>query len=103
MNTNKNRLDEILATGQELIETDHYAKEQIHCRMDDIVHLWEILTKATEKKTIKLNEANQQQQFNRTNEDVELWMSEIEGQLLSEDYGKDLTSVQNLQVCTTLI
>lgn len=26
-----------------------------------------------------------------------MWLSEIEGQLLSEDYGKDLTSVQNLQ------
>ena len=27
---------------------------------------------------------------------MELWLSEIEGQLQSEDYGKDLTSVQNL-------
>lgn len=41
--------------------------------------------------------ASQQQQFNRTIEDIELWLGEIEGQLLSEDYGKDLTSVQNLQ------
>ena len=29
-------------------------------------------------------------------EDLELWLSEIEGQINSEDYGKDLTSVQNL-------
>lgn len=29
-------------------------------------------------------------------EDLELWLSEIEGQLQSEDFGKDLTSVQNL-------
>jgi spectrin alpha len=28
---------------------------------------------------------------------MEIWLSEMEGQLLSEDYGKDLTSVQNLQ------
>ena len=27
---------------------------------------------------------------------MELWLSEIEGQLQSEDFGKDLTSVQNL-------
>ena len=26
-----------------------------------------------------------------------MWLSEIEGQLISDDYGKDLTSVQNLQ------
>ena len=52
---------------------------------------------ATEKKSIKLQEAQQQQQFNRGIEDLEMWLSEIEGQLISEDYGKDLTSVQNLQ------
>lgn len=28
---------------------------------------------------------------------MELWLSELEGQLASEDYGKDLISVQNLQ------
>ena len=46
---------------------------------------------------IKLREANQQQQFNRNVEDIELWLYEVEGQLASDDYGKDLTSVQNLQ------
>lgn len=56
--------------------------------MDEIVHLWETLSAATDKKGSKLQEASQQQQFNRTVEDVELWLSEIEGQLLSEDYGK---------------
>lgn len=30
-------------------------------------------------------------------EDVELWLSELEGQIASEDFGKDLISVQNLQ------
>lgn len=27
---------------------------------------------------------------------METWLADIEGQLMSEDYGKDLTSVQNL-------
>ena len=36
----------------------------------------------------KLKEANDQQQFNRNVEDVDLWLGEIEGQLSSEDYGK---------------
>lgn len=46
---------------------------------------------------IKLREANQQQQFNRNVEDIELWLYEVEGHLASDDYGKDLTNVQNLQ------
>lgn len=70
---------------------------RIQSRMEEIVNLWETLVQSTDKKSSKLQEASQQQQFNRTIEDIELWLSEIEGQLMSEDYGKDLTSVQNLQ------
>ena len=36
----------------------------------------------------KLKEASQQQQFNRNIEDIEAWLTEIEGQFMSEDYGK---------------
>lgn len=56
--------------------------------MEEIVNLWETLVQATDKKGSKLQEASQQQQYNRTIEDIELWLSEIEGQLMSEDYGK---------------
>lgn len=61
---------------------------RIQLRMDEIVHLWENLVTASGQKGSKLREAAQQQQFNRTVEDIELWLSEVEGQLLSEDYGK---------------
>lgn len=97
LSANKSRMEEIASTGQELIDADHYASSRIQARMEEIVNLWETLVQATDKKGSKLQEASQQQQFNRTIEDVELWLSEIEGQLMSEDYGKDLTSVQNLQ------
>lgn len=97
LTANKSRMEEITSTGQELIEANHYASNQIQSRMDEIVNLWETLVQASDKKSSKLQEASQQQQFNRTVEDIELWLSEIEGQLMSEDYGKDLTSVQNLQ------
>lgn len=97
LTANKSRMEEITSTGTELIESNHYASDRIQSRMDEIVKLWETLTQASDEKSSKLQEASQQQQFNRTVEDVELWLSEIEGQLMSEDYGKDLTSVQNLQ------
>lgn len=97
LNANKSRIEDITTNGQQLVEKNHYANEQINSRMQEIVSLWESLVQASDKKGCKLQEASQQQQFNRTVEDIELWLSEIEGQLLSEDYGKDLTSVQNLQ------
>lgn len=65
--------------------------------MDEIIELWETLVAATEKKGEKLQEASQQQQFNRTVEDIELWLSEIEGQLQSEDYGK-VSSIVFLEI-----
>ncbi|KAK6636692.1 hypothetical protein RUM43_010354 [Polyplax serrata] len=97
LGANRSRMEEITSTGQDLIEANHYALDRIQSRADEIVQLWDALVTATDKKGMKLQEASQQQQFNRTVEDVELWLSEVEGQLLSEDYGKDLTSVQNLQ------
>ncbi|KAL3280132.1 hypothetical protein HHI36_017636 [Cryptolaemus montrouzieri] len=97
LNANKTRMEDITSTGQELIDANHYAAPSIQARMEEIVNLWETLVQATDKKSSKLQEASAQQQFNRTIEDIELWLSEIEGQLMSEDYGKDLTSVQNLQ------
>lgn len=45
----------------------------------------------------KLIEATQQQQFNRGAEDIDLWFNEIENLLQTDDTGKDLTSVKNLQ------
>lgn len=39
-------------------------------------------------KGTKLKDASDQQSFNRNVEDLEVWLAEIEGQLMSEDYGK---------------
>ena len=96
LDANKKRVDDIVAIGQDLIESDHAKADDISAKMEDVSQLWKDLVAATEKKSIKLQEASQQQQFNRGIEDLELWLSEVEGQLNSEDYGKDLTSVQNL-------
>ncbi|XP_014210997.1 spectrin alpha chain isoform X2 [Copidosoma floridanum] len=96
LQANRTRMEEMVAQGEELCAADHYASERVRSRIDEIVGLWSSLTEASERKAAKLQEAAQQQQFNRTVEDLELWLSELEGQLLSEDYGKDLTSVQNL-------
>jgi spectrin alpha len=96
LNANRNRLDQVVKSGEELIEAGHVQSETIKAKMDEVSQMWTDLVTASEKKGIKLQESSQQQQYNRGIEDLELWLSEIEGQLQSEDYGKDLTSVQNL-------
>ncbi|XP_023213938.1 spectrin alpha chain-like, partial [Centruroides sculpturatus] len=88
LNANKNRIDEIISTGQELTETHHFASERIGQRLTEIVQLWQMLVEVTKRKRDKLAEAAAQQQFNRSVEDVEIWLSDIEKQLSSDDIGK---------------
>ena len=97
LNANKNRVDAVVKTGQDLVDACHVKSDLINKQIGEIKQLWQTLVDATEKKGIKLQEASQGQQFHRGVEDLELWLSENEAQLMSEDYGKDLTSVQNLQ------
>lgn len=97
LQANKTRIDEVVEAGRNLIDSSHFGSDRIEVRVEEIVHLWKALEEAAEKKESRLAEASAQQQFNRTIEDIELWLSEVEAQLTSEDYGKDLTSVQNLQ------
>jgi len=100
---NKTRIDGLLASGRGLVESDQHGTDRVNPRLEAIVSLWDALEDASAKKESRLNEAGSQQQFNRTVEDIELWLSEVEGSLASEDYGKDLTSVQNLQKKHTLL
>ncbi|KAI6209533.1 Spectrin protein 1 [Aphelenchoides besseyi] len=97
LRANRNRLDEIRGSGESLIANGHYASDHVQERLREVDELWSELIEATNRKGAKLNEANEEQLFNRNIEDVELWLSELEGQLASEDFGKDLVSVQNLQ------
>ncbi|MCP9263394.1 Spectrin alpha chain [Dirofilaria immitis] len=79
LKANKNRLDDINITGTSLVKEKHYAASHVEERLNEVNGIWDELVDATAKK------------------DIELWLSELEGQLASEDYGKDLISVQNLQ------
>ncbi|KAG8554929.1 hypothetical protein GDO81_003933 [Engystomops pustulosus] len=97
LSANQSRIDALENSGQKLIDVNHYASDEVAARMNEVISLWKKLLEATDRKGIKLREANQQQQFNRNVEDIELWLYEVEGHLASDDYGKDLTNVQNLQ------
>uniref|UniRef100_A0AAQ4S231 Spectrin alpha, non-erythrocytic 1 n=1 Tax=Gasterosteus aculeatus aculeatus TaxID=481459 RepID=A0AAQ4S231_GASAC len=96
LSANQSRIDALQKSGQELLDGKHYASTEVAGRMEEVSSQWKKLLEATELKGT-LREANQQQQFNRNVEDIELWLYEVEGHLASDDYGKDLTSVQNLQ------
>ncbi|KAK2499565.1 hypothetical protein MC885_005835 [Smutsia gigantea] len=97
LSANQSCIDALEKAGQKLIDINHYARDEVAARMSEVISLWKELLEATELKGIKLREANQQQQFNRNVEEIELWLYEVEGHLACDDYGRDLTNVQNLQ------
>ena len=49
---------------------------------------------------LKLKGASDQQQYNRNVEDFEIWMADIEGSLMSEDFGK--VSLNNLYILISI-
>jgi spectrin alpha len=96
LNVYNTRIDQVLKTGADLIESGHIQLTRIQEKTTEIGKLRSNLVTAAEKKGLRLDDESKQQQYNRGNEELQLWLSEMEGQLLSEDYGKDVTSVQNL-------
>jgi spectrin alpha len=59
LRANRNRLDEIKATGQELVQSGHYANDHIQARLAEVENLWAQLVEASVLKGSKLHEANQ--------------------------------------------
>ncbi|OTF69000.1 hypothetical protein BLA29_001458, partial [Euroglyphus maynei] len=96
IDANQSRIDELIGKGEKLINDQHYASKDIQDKTNDINKIWQDLIKATENKHLKLDDAGDEQAFNRSVEDVELWLNEIERQLVIDDKAKDLNYVQNL-------
>ena len=59
--------------------------------------LWESLVQSTAAKKHQLEEAYDVQKFIRAADETKLWMNEKSTSALSDDYGRDLASVQALQ------
>ncbi|XP_039761830.1 spectrin beta chain, non-erythrocytic 5 isoform X2 [Pararge aegeria] len=93
---NKKRIDDVAATGEDLIEAEHYASQEIARHVEDLENLWRDLMSAAKLRRDRLQEAYQARVYLRGLDDFTAWLDEVESQLLSEDHGKDLSSVQAL-------
>ncbi|XP_038220979.1 spectrin beta chain, non-erythrocytic 5-like [Zerene cesonia] len=90
---NKRRIDDVAATGEKLIESNHYASQEIARHVEDLENLWTELQHAAKLRRERLQEAYQARVFLRGLDDFAAWLDDVETQLLSEDHGKDLSSV----------
>ncbi|PVD25646.1 hypothetical protein C0Q70_13305 [Pomacea canaliculata] len=93
---NRNRVDAVVEEGSSLVEAGHYARKDIHRRLEELELSWQALIAASADKKDRLQDAHQALLFNHVVEDLNTWMDDIENQLISEDHGKDLSSVKSL-------
>ncbi|XP_050676650.1 spectrin beta chain, non-erythrocytic 5 isoform X3 [Leptidea sinapis] len=93
---NKRRIDDVAAEGEKLIEGNHFASQEIARHVEDLENLWSELQHAAKLRRERLQEAYQARVFLRGLDDFTAWLDDVETQLISDDHGKDLSTVSAL-------
>ncbi|XP_036670450.3 spectrin beta chain, non-erythrocytic 5 isoform X3 [Drosophila suzukii] len=94
--SNSPRVQSVIHEGERLIRGEHFAKDEIAQQVQLLEGDWLKLKAASQTKKDKLQQAYDALAFNRSVDEFNNWMDEVELQLSSEDYGKDLAAVSNL-------
>ncbi|KAB5558894.1 hypothetical protein PHYPO_G00022490 [Pangasianodon hypophthalmus] len=96
LQSNKEWLDKIEKEGMQLVsekpETEAVVKEKLAVLQTQ----WQELESTTQTKAQCLFDANKAELFTQSCADLDKWLASLEGQIQSDDYGKDLTSVNIL-------
>lgn len=71
-------------------------KPVVQQTLEDLQRQWEELEGTTRTKAQCLFDANRAELFTQSCSALDVWLKNLEGQLHSDDYGKDLTSVNIL-------
>ena len=59
------RIDTVLASGQDLIDSNHYAADEIEERCEELNEGWELLMKAAAERKQRLSDALESQKVNK--------------------------------------
>ncbi|XP_054899364.1 spectrin family protein isoform X3 [Poeciliopsis prolifica] len=94
--SNKDWLDKIDKEGQVLVAEKPELKPVVQQTLEDLQRQWEELENTTRTKDQCLFEAHRAEIFTQSCSALDDWLKNIETQLHSDDYGKDLTSVNIL-------
>lgn len=90
------RIQGVANEGQYLIDSNHFASSEIETRLEELENDWKHLQELSALKRDRLNDAYQALLFNRSLDEFESWLNDVEQQLQSTDTGKDLATVNNL-------
>ncbi|XP_053417070.1 spectrin beta chain, non-erythrocytic 2 isoform X2 [Nycticebus coucang] len=93
---NKDWLDKVDEEGRELTLEKPELKALVSEKLGDLHRRWDELETTTQAKARSLFDANRAELFAQSCSALESWLESLQAQLHSDDYGKDLTSVNIL-------
>ncbi|XP_056867453.1 spectrin beta chain, non-erythrocytic 5 isoform X2 [Takifugu flavidus] len=93
---NRYRVDSLTKEAQELLSECPSAEAKVGPRLKELTDSWAALIHNCEEKKIRLHEAHQALQLQRSLDDVEQSVVLVEKELANEDCGADLPSVNRL-------
>lgn len=96
LNANTNRVEAVIAEGVGLVDAKHFAAKEILTQLEMLETDWQKLQECSRNKKERLSEAYEALIFNRSQDEFNRWMDEVESHLSNENYGSDLASVNNL-------
>ena len=84
LTANKGQLDNVLSTGQALVNYTPRSRETVEAKLKDLNELWKFLGDMSSNKGQRLKEAIQRQTFEKNVGDLESWITENENSLASK-------------------
>uniref|UniRef100_A0A671MZZ0 Spectrin beta chain n=1 Tax=Sinocyclocheilus anshuiensis TaxID=1608454 RepID=A0A671MZZ0_9TELE len=94
--SNKDWLDKIDKEGQVLVKEKPELEQTVSETMSSLQKQWEELESTTQAKAQCLFDANRAELFTQSCSALDSWLQNISSQIQSDDFGKDLTSVNIL-------
>ncbi|XP_036824250.1 spectrin beta chain, non-erythrocytic 1 isoform X2 [Oncorhynchus mykiss] len=94
--SNKDWLDKIDKEGQVLVTEKPELQSVVQQTLEGLQSQWEELESTTRAKAQCLFDANRAELFTQSCSALDIWLKNLSGQLQSDDFGKDLTSVNIL-------
>lgn len=91
------RVTEVNEQADKLVMDSHPDRELVQRRKDELNEAWLKLKQLALLRQEKLFGAHEIQRFNRDADETVAWISEKDVVLSSDEYGRDLASVQTLQ------
>uniref|UniRef100_A0A4W5JZF3 Spectrin beta chain n=1 Tax=Hucho hucho TaxID=62062 RepID=A0A4W5JZF3_9TELE len=96
LQSNKEWLDKIEKDGMQLIAEKPETEAMVKEKLAALHRMWDDLESTTQTKAKCLFDANKAELFTQSCADLDKWLVGVDGQIQSDDYGKDLTSVNIL-------